>query len=70
VREFRPINLNPGQQGVVAVHLLMSNCTGRATGGYTIVDSISVDYSVLGFPHTQDVPVGPYRVSAPDTCGA
>jgi hypothetical protein len=66
--DFHWIQLAPYGQGVVAVHLLMSNCENGGAGGYWIVDHIKVDYIVLGFPHAQDVAVGPYWFRSPDTC--
>jgi hypothetical protein len=66
---FRPIQVNPGKEGVVAVHLLMSDCEDNGPGGaYQIIDSIQVHYEVLGFPHVQAVDVGPYWFQSPDTC--
>jgi hypothetical protein len=66
--DFRPIHVDPGRQGVIAVHLLMSNCEDTGAGGFLIFDSIKVDYTVLGFPHVQAIGVGPYWFQSPDTC--
>jgi hypothetical protein len=66
--DFRPIQVNPGKVGVVAVHLLTSHCEDNGPGGYEIIDSIVVDYSLLGLPHHQAVDVGPYWFQSPDTC--
>jgi hypothetical protein len=67
-KEFRPLTLNPGQQGAVAVHLLESNCEFNSGGQYVILDSIRVHYSVLGFAHIQDVGIGPYWFKSPEAC--
>jgi hypothetical protein len=66
--DFRSIQVNPKGWGVIALHLLMSNCEDNGPGGYEIIDTIKVDYSVLGFPRTEDVSVGPYWFQSPDTC--
>lgn len=67
-QDFRSIQVNPGEERVVALHLLMSNCEDSGSGIYTIIDSIKVHYNVLGFPHVKDVAVGPYWFQSPDTC--
>jgi hypothetical protein len=67
-RDFRPINLNPGQAGAVAVHLQMTNCEYNSGGQFVIIDSIKVHYSVLGFPHAQSAAVGPLWFKSPDSC--
>jgi hypothetical protein len=66
--DFRPIEVSPGKEGVVALRMLMSNCEDTGPGGYLIIDSIQVHYSVLGFPHIQAVDVGPYWFQSPATC--
>jgi hypothetical protein len=66
--EFRPIQVNPGEEGVIAMHLLMSNCEHSPSAGYLTIESIKVDYSLLGFPHSQSVDVGPYAFRSPDSC--
>jgi hypothetical protein len=66
--DFRPIQVGPGKEGVVAVHMLMSHCEDNGRGGYEIIDSIQVQYSVLGFPRVQAIDVGPYAFQSPDTC--
>jgi hypothetical protein len=66
---FRPIQVNPSKEGVVAIHLLMSHCENNGPGGgYAVIDSIVIQYSVLGFPREQAVDVGPYYFQSPDTC--
>jgi hypothetical protein len=65
---FRPINVNPGRQAVIALQLLMSHCEDNGPGLYEIIDSIRVDYTVLGFRHTAGVAVGPYWFASPATC--
>ena len=66
---FRPIQVNPGKQGVVAVHLFMSHCEDNGPGGgYAVIDSIVVQYTVLGLPREEAVDVGPYYFQSPDTC--
>lgn len=66
---FRPIQVSPGNQGLVAVHLWMSHCEDNGRGGqYQVIDSIQVHYTVLGFPHSQAVDVGPYWFESPDAC--
>ena len=66
---FRPIQVNPGKEGVVAVHLLMSHCENNGPGGgYAVIDSIVVQYTVLGLPREEAVEVGPYYFQSPDTC--
>jgi len=65
---FRPFQLSPGHLGAIAVHLFMSHCEDNGPGGYEIFDHITVFYSVLGFPHSEDVPVGPYWFQSPDSC--
>ncbi len=67
-RDFRPIYVDPGHQGVVAAHIVMSNCEYNGSGQYTAVEYIRVDYVVLGFHHVQKVGVGPYWIKSPDTC--
>jgi hypothetical protein len=66
--EFRPIQVSPRQQGLVAIHLLIGNCENNGSGGYEIIDSVQVHYNELGFPHVQAVDVGPYWFQSPDTC--
>jgi hypothetical protein len=65
--DFRPISVAPGHHAVVAVHMVMGNCEYN-NGGFEIIDSIKVHYTVLGFPHVQAVGVGPYWFRTPDTC--
>jgi hypothetical protein len=65
---FRPIQVSPGKQGLVAVHLWMSHCEDNGPGGAEIIDSIQVHYNVLGLPHMQAVDVGPYWFQSPDAC--
>ncbi len=65
---FRAITVGAGQQGVIAVHFLLSNCEDNGPGVYVIIDSIKIDYAVLGFPHAADVAIGPYWFASPDTC--
>jgi hypothetical protein len=61
--------VNPSKEGVVAIHLLMSHCENNGPGGgYAVIDSIVIQYSVLGFPREQAVEVGPYYFRSPDTC--
>lgn len=67
-RDFRPIYVDPGHEGVVAAHILMSNCEYNDSGQYTAIEYIRVDYVVLGFHHVQEVGVGPYWMKSPDTC--
>jgi hypothetical protein len=65
--DFRPIYVDPGHEGVVALHILMSNCeyNGQQISGLA---RINVAYSVLGFQHWQKVDVGEYLIKTPDTC--
>lgn len=65
---FRPMYIDPGRQGVVALHILISNCEFNSPGQYVGLASITVDYTVLGFQHSQKVGVGPYWFKSPDTC--
>ncbi|MFI5282594.1 MAG: hypothetical protein ACHQ0J_05630 [Candidatus Dormibacterales bacterium] len=67
-QSFHPFQLSPGRLGAVAVHLFMSHCEDSGPGGYLGIDRITVLYSVLGFPHSQDVPVGPYWFQSPNSC--
>jgi len=67
-RDFRSFQIDPGQRGVVAMHLLMSNCENNSPGMYMTINWITVHYSVLGFPHAEDVVVGPYSFQSPATC--
>ncbi len=67
-RDFRPIYIAPGDEGVVAVHILMSNCEYNSSGQYTAIEYIRVAYVVLGFQHVQKVGVGPYWMKSPDAC--
>jgi hypothetical protein len=67
-RRFLPITVNPGQQGAIAVRLLLSHCEDNGPGMYAIIDSIKVDYTILGFPHVARVAVGPYWFASPATC--
>ncbi|HWO46335.1 MAG TPA: hypothetical protein VNO87_12285 [Methylomirabilota bacterium] len=66
-RDFRPIYVDPGHEGVVALHILMTNCeyNGQQISGLA---RINVAYSVLGFQHWQKVDVGEYLIKTPDTC--
>ena len=64
-RDFHSIQVNPKVWGVIAPHLLMSNCEHNGPGGYEIIDTIKVDYSVLGFPRAEDVSVGRTGSSRP-----
>ena len=65
--DFRPIYVDPGHEGVVALHILMTNCeyNGAQIGGLA---RINVAYAVLGFQHWQKVDVGEYLIKTPDTC--
>ncbi len=65
---FRPIQVSSHTVGVIAVHLLMSHCEDNGPGGYEVIDSINVQYSVLGLPRVESVEVGPYWFQSPDTC--
>jgi hypothetical protein len=67
-RDFRPIYVDPGHEGVVAAHILMSNCEYNRGGGWVAIAYIHVDYTVLGFHHVQEVGVGPYWMKSPGTC--
>jgi hypothetical protein len=67
-RDFRSIQVNPNEEGIIALHLLMSNCEDNGPGAYMIIDSIKVQYSVLGVPHDQAVEVGPYWFQSPNSC--
>lgn len=66
-RDFHPIYVDPGHEGVVALHILMTNCeyNGAQISGLA---PINVAYSVLGFQHWQKVDVGQYLIKTPDTC--
>ena len=65
--DFRPIYVDPGHEGVVALHILMTNCeyNGAQISGLA---RINVAYSVLGFQHWQKVDVGEYLIKTPDKC--
>ena len=66
---FRPIQVSPGKQALVAVHLWMSHCEDNGPdGAFEVIDSIQVHYNMLGLPHTQAVDVGPYWFQSPKTC--
>lgn len=64
----RPLYLNPGQEGTIAVHLRVGNCESVSAGTLEILDSIKVHYKVLGIPHTVAVGIGPYWLKSPATC--
>jgi len=66
---FRPIQLGPSKQAPVVLHILMSHCEYNSPGGTASIDSIRIHYSVLGFPHVQDVHLNTlFAVKSPDAC--
>jgi hypothetical protein len=65
---FRPIEVSSHKVGIVAIHLMMSHCEDNGPGGYAVIDSIQVHFSVLGLPHDQTVDVGPYFFQSPSSC--
>jgi hypothetical protein len=66
--DFRSFQINPGDRGVVAIHLFMGHCEDNSPGLYMTINSITVHYSVLGFPRAEDVVVGPYGFQSPESC--
>ena len=66
--EFHPLTLAPAQYGAIFVHIKMANCEYNSAGQYVVIDSIPVQYTVLGFQHVQEIGVGPYWYKSPDTC--
>jgi len=66
-RDFRPIYVDPGHEGVVALHILMSNCEYNSPQISSLAP-INVAYSVLGFQHFQKVDVGQYLTQRGDKC--
>jgi hypothetical protein len=67
-QDFRSFQINPGERGVIAMHLLTGNCEDSSSGLYVTINLITVHYSVLGFPRAQEVSVGPYSFQSPATC--
>jgi hypothetical protein len=68
---FQPLVVQPGQQGAVILHILMSNCEFSAGGGIVGFGfgGIGVHYSVLGMPRSDYIPFfNPVSVNVPDTC--
>jgi hypothetical protein len=68
---FQPLVVQPGQQGAVILHILMSNCEVNAAAGIVGFGfgGIRVHYSVLGMPRSENIPFfNPVSVNVPDTC--
>jgi hypothetical protein len=68
---FRPFHLDPGTEGAVVLHVALGNCRNAQVGVRSVVDEITVDYTVLGWPHTTAVQL-PYpadvRYTSADIC--
>ena len=66
---FNPMQLQPGQQVAIALHLVINQCNTTRVAVFQTLDSISVQYTVLGVSHTQDVQMDEaVGVKMPDTC--
>ena len=66
-RDFRPIYVDPGHEGVVALHIVMTNCEYNSPQISSLA-RINVAYAVLGFQHWQKVNVGEYLIQRGDKC--
>ena len=65
---FRPVTVAPGATTYVAVHVLMTNCQlNRGSERIESIKALTVDYSVLGFPHTTQIDVDGYWIEGPPT---
>src|ERR1700687_25850 len=66
---FQPVVVQPGKQAAVILHVLFSNCEYSSGGALVGLSTIRVHYSVLGMPHSDEIPfVNGIFVKAPESC--
>jgi hypothetical protein len=62
------VTLGPGQSLNIPIDIYMSNCEFNGPGGWVGLDDVTVDYTIVGVPHSQNVAVGPYWFDSPQSC--
>ena len=67
---FQPVTIASGATTYVAVHVLMTHChlIANIGGGFVSVGALTVDYSVIGFPHSTPIDIRGYWVEGPSSC--
>lgn len=68
---FRPMHLDPGQEGIIVLHLRVGHCHHNSPGGSADIEDVTVDYDELGYHGTMRVPLAApvvVRYDSTDVC--
>ena len=65
---FPPEQVDPGGEAVIAVRLMMGNCEFTRPGSVGELESVAIDYDVLGSHHRTELNVPLVTVASPALC--